>query len=454
MKQLKHRCLGGVATLALFPLLAEAGGFALIENSASGMGNAFAGASAVAEDASTLAFNPAGMTRLKGSQLVVAGHYISPQAKFSDDGSVDGLGTPLQGSDGDAGVDAIVPNLYYVTELNDRWHMGLAMHAPFGMSTEYDDDWVGRYHALNSSLKVINFTPSVAYRHSDTFSAGLGVTAQYLDVTLSSAIDFGTLCLLQELGSVLPAGTCSAMSLTPQQSDGYAEITGNNLSYGFTAGLLFSPTPQQRIGLSYRSQVVQNVAGSADFSVPGMAAFLSASSGAFVDTDAKAKVTLPASASFSYWQQVSDNISLMADATWTNWGVFDELRIEYDNPNQPDSVTTEEWRDTWRYSLGMNYRHSDTLTLRTGVALDQSVISDERYRTPRIPDGERRWLSVGAKFKVSDETVINAAFSRLFVESLKVNNTLESSIPQLQAELNGSYNASINIFSLQLTRNF
>ncbi len=448
------RAAGLTTTIALTPFAAEGSGFALIENSASGMGNAFAGASAIAEDASTIVFNPAGMSRLKGKQLMVAGHYVAPYAQFTNNGSTDGLGNPLNGPDADAGVDAIVPNFYLVSKLNDRWHWGLALHSPFGMTTEYDDDWVGRYHALNSALTTINFTPSIAYKQSDKLSFGLGITAQYLDVELGSAIDFGTLCLTQELTSALPSGICSTVGLTPQQSDGFADVYGTGWSYGWNVGMLYAPSNTRRLGLAYRSEVKQSISGTADFTVPSEAEFLVAGSGAFADTEAQSEVTLPASASVSYWQQVNDKVALMADATWTNWAVFDELRIHYANPNQPDSVTTEAWQDTWRYSVGMNYILNDTIMLRTGVALDQGPVTQDEYRTARVPDGERRWLSFGMGYRISDKTQLNTAFSHLFVDELLINNTLESSIPTLQSTLKGSYEASVNILSLQVTHHF
>lgn len=454
MKRTALRHLVGLSALSLMPLGVEASGFALVENSASGMGNAFAGGGAIADDPSAVVFNPAGMIRLQGTQLLVAGHYISPAFRFSNNGSTDGLGNPLSGTNADGGVDAIVLNLYTVTELNDRWRFGMAVHAPFGMGTEYDDNWVGRYHALNSNLVTINFTPSIAYRVSDTLSLGLGLSAQYADVILSSAIDTGTLCVTQELLGVLPTGTCSTVGLFPQQSDGYAEISGSNWSYGWNAGVLLSPSPTQRISLSYRSEVVQDVDGRADFTLPGEAAFLSAASGAFVDTGAHAKVTLPASASLSYWQRLNDKVAVMADATWTNWSVFDELRIHYDNPDQPESVTTENWQDTWRYAVGMNYTLDDTKMLRAGLALDQGPVPDAEHRTPRVPDGDRRWLALGVRYKLSDEAVLNAGYAHLFVDTLEVNNTLESSIPTLNATLQGSYEGAADIFSLQFTRHF
>jgi len=451
-KNLLRLCGLSMAT-ALIPLAAEGSGFALVENSAAGMGNAFAGGSAIADDPSTVVFNPAGMSRLHGTQLLAAGHYISPNADFTNNGSTDGLGNPLTGRNADAGVDAIVPNIYLVSELNDQWHFGLALHSPFGLTTEYDDDWVGRYHALNSAMTTINFTPSVAYRHSDKLSFGMGITAQYADVELGSAIDFGTLCLTQELTAALPAGICSSVGLFPQQSDGFVDITGSGWSYGWNIGMLFTPSERQRFGFAYRAEVKQDIEGRADFTVPTEAEFLTAS-GAFVDTDASSEVTLPASASFSYWQQVSDRVALMADATWTNWSVFDELRISFANPYQPDSVTSEKWQDTWRYALGMNYTLNDDIILRTGVAMDQGPVSSDEYRTARIPDGDRTWLSFGLHYRISDSFQLDTAYTHIFIDDVIINNTLESSIPTLQSTLKGSYESSVNMLSLQLTHNF
>ncbi len=131
----------GIASVST---ITQAGSFGLIEQSASGQGSAYAGASALGEDASTIYFNPAGMTRLSGSQIVVAGHVISPNAKFINDGTTDALGTPLSGNDSNTGDPAFVPNFYYATELSNGIHAGVGVNVPFGLSTEYDDGWVGR----------------------------------------------------------------------------------------------------------------------------------------------------------------------------------------------------------------------------------------------------------------------------------------------------------------------
>jgi long-chain fatty acid transport protein len=107
---------------------AQAAGFALIEQNASGLGNAYAGAAAVAEDASTIFFNPAGMTYIKGSQGVGAIHFIKPNAEFNNQGSVNAVGQPLGDEGPNAGNLALVPNAYYKTDLNENIKIGLGIN--------------------------------------------------------------------------------------------------------------------------------------------------------------------------------------------------------------------------------------------------------------------------------------------------------------------------------------
>ena len=238
-----------VATLAAitsgFSTLTSASGFALIENSASGQGNAFAGAAASAEDASTVWFNPAGMMKLDGNQIVVAGHFISPNSSFTNQGSTNADGSELLGANDDAGIDAFVPNFYWVTAINDEMKFGLGINAPFGLKTEYNDTWRGRYHAVTSDLKTVNFNPSLAFQLSDTLSVGVGLNIMLVDVTLTSAIDFGALL-----------GTPGA-----KDKDGFGDLEGDNLNgidglaYGLNMGVMYDITPKTTLGIAYRTEM-------------------------------------------------------------------------------------------------------------------------------------------------------------------------------------------------------
>ena len=159
---------------------AHAAGFALIEQSASGMGNAFAGGAAAAEDASTVYFNPAGMTYIDGTQIVGALHLIKPSAEFNNSGSVAGTARLLGGNGGDAGDLAFVPNFYAVTDIVPSVKLGLGINAPFGLKTEYDNGWLGRFQALKSEVKTININPAVAFKVNDQLSLGFGVSAMWM----------------------------------------------------------------------------------------------------------------------------------------------------------------------------------------------------------------------------------------------------------------------------------
>ncbi len=179
--------------LTTFSSISMAGGFALIEQSASQMGNAFAGGAAFANDASTIYFNPAGMTRVP-AQVVGGVHYVDPSAKF--DGTATDIfgGTVSGGNGGDAGENGVVPNLYITAPLGNGLFAGLGINVPFGLSTEYDEDWKGRYHAIESEVTTVNFNPSLAYKVNNKLSVGAGISIQYIDAKLTNAVDQGSLC--------------------------------------------------------------------------------------------------------------------------------------------------------------------------------------------------------------------------------------------------------------------
>jgi len=223
----------------------QAAGFALIEQNASGLGNAYAGAAAVAQDASTVFFNPAGMTLLPDRQVVIAGHLIKPKAEFS------GTVTPAigGGEGGDAGDWALVPNAYFAFRLTPQVHLGVGLNAPFGLKTEYDSDWIGRYQAIKSEVKTINLNPSIAYKVSDTLSLGAGLNIQWIEAELTNR---------QPLG--LPPAPVTLL-----------KIKGDDYGWGYNLGALWQLTPATRIGLSYRSEVDYTLDGTSSTSDPSVA---------------------------------------------------------------------------------------------------------------------------------------------------------------------------------------
>lgn len=390
-------------TLAGMVSLPHASGFALVEQNASGLGNAFAGQAAVAADASTIFFNPAGMTLLPDAQLVVAGHLIKPSSKFS------GTGTPLVGAGdgGDTGDLAFVPNLYYAFRLTPDVHLGVGINAPFGLATEYDAGWVGRTQAIKSKIETINVNPSIAWRATESLSFGAGLSIQTIKAELTKF-----------------AGAL-----------GTAEIKGDDYGWGFNLGAIWQPAADTRIGLAYRSEV--------DYTLEGQATF---SGNALANTGITADATMPASASLSLVQHLSPQFDLLADVTWTGWSAFDELRVLRTNGTLLD-YTPENWDDIMRYSVGVTYHLSDAWSFRGGVAYDEAPVSD-LYRTPRIPDGARTWVAVGGQYRASKRSVIDFGYAHLFVEDVGLNITGGGTT------LSGEYDSQVDILSAQFTHSF
>lgn len=430
---------GMTAVLAGTAGTASASGFALIEQSASGLGNAFAGGAASAEDASTIFFNPAGLTRLTGTQLVFGGHAIRPSVEFQDQGSTDVTGAPLRGGEGgDAGDLALVPILYIAHALNERMRIGLGINAPFGLVTEYDAEWKGRYQGVTSDLETININPAFAFKINEALSLGAGVNLQYIEAKLSNAVDFGTICFGSTLG---PAG-CTTAGLTPQNADGFARIEGDDWSWGFNAGLLLQLDENTRFGLAYRSHIEHTLEGTADFSnVPGP---LTMGGAVFVDTGASAGITLPENVSLSAFRQIDSRWAVMGDVTWTRWSRFKELRIDFDSA-QPDSVTVEDWQDVMRYSIGVNYSYSPTWTLHAGLAYDEAPVRNASLRTPRIPDGERYWLAFGFGYRLNKDVRFDIAYTHLFVPDQDINH-----VGATGDTLKGEYESAVDILGIQM----
>ncbi|MES9970552.1 MAG: outer membrane protein transport protein [Candidatus Thiodiazotropha sp.] len=431
--------------------VANAAGFALLEQSVKQVGNAISGGAASNEDASTIFFNPAGMTRLRGSHLALQGHIVSPSASFSGSANTNPLlgGAPINGGDGgEAGGSALVPSFFYTHELKENLWVGVGVGAPFGLATEYDSNWVGRYHAINSEVMTFNINPSVAYKVNDKLSLGAGLNIMQATAELSNAVDYSAVCLSSQ-----PLATCAALGLaTPgtAATDGDVHIEGDGWGYGINLGLLYEVSPQTRIGAAYRSTVKQETEGDADFTAPTGPIIPAPIAAVLADTDTTAAVDLPASLSLSVATEVAPKWELMADITWTQWSSFEELRIEFDNPLKADSVQPENWDDTFKFSLGFNYRHSADWTFRGGIAYDQSPVPGIEYRTPRIPGNDRKWLAGGFTYTASPTMTLDFALAHLFVSDTDIDAADES----FGHQLTGTYEADANILAFQANWNF
>jgi len=412
-------------------------GFALIEQSGTGLGNAFAGGAAGAEDASTIFFNPAGLTRLGGRQVLAGAHVVTPYVKLYNDGSDHVTGGPLLGGNGgNAGETRVIPNLYYSRKVTDSFFVGLGVNSPFGLATEYDKGWVGRYHAIESDLVTVNINPSLAYKITDKLSIGAGFDIQYFKAKLSNAVDFGTIGFLLHVPGLLP-----------QQNDGFVKLDGDSWGIGYNLGLLYEFSKNTRVGVAYRSAIDQDLDGTADFeNVP------SALKSSFRDTKVKADITLPDSLSVSFFHQINPQWMVMADITWTDWKHFKDLTVKFDS-NQPAAVTSENWQDSYRYSLGATYMPNKNWTFRAGTAYDRSAVPDKEHRTPRIPDSDRIWAALGIGYKISDMFGVDLGYAHLFVNDPEIAQS-PAGENLLRGGLKGTFDAHIDIVSAQLSLKF
>lgn len=430
-RKLNTKIGGAGLALALvgYASCSGAAGFALIEQSGSGMGNAFAGAAATAEDASTIFFNPAGMSFLSGPQVVVAGHGIDLSAKFKNGNSTLPAAVPALprgGDGGEAGGTAFVPNLYASLPIGERITIGIGVNAPFGLKTEYDDTWIGRYQGIKSDLTTVNVNPSIAWKITDAISIGGGVNYQRADAELTNAV-------------VLGANT-----------EGRAKLEADDDAWGWNLGAMFQLGSDMRIGVSYRSKMRYTLDGTVTVTTP-TGAVVAGSSGA-----STAAITFPDMGSVSVMQKFGDKWDLLGDITFTRWSEIGAVDVmNSTNGTQRDKLVFN-FDDAWRVSFGLNYHLTEKWTFKGGIAWDQSPVSDQ-FRTVRLPDADRYWLSLGAKFRMSSNLAFDVGYSHLFIQNATINNSrtqFGGNPATTTSTVNGEYEASVNILSLQLAYTF
>lgn len=432
----------------LFSGAAMAAGFQLMEQNASGLGAAYSGTAAVAEDASTVFFNPAGMTYLPPRQALIALSLVKPQAKFSNDGSL--AGSPLNplgsANGGDAGDWALVPATYFTMQLTPALSLGLGINAPFGLKTEYDSNWIGRFHAIKSEVRTINVNPSIAYKINDQFSIGAGLNYQRMDAELTSGVAYSTIVAAGSRNAILIPGL-----------EGKAKVEGDDTGWGYNLGAIFQVSPSTRLGLAYRSKIKYTLTGDVTYDRP-VTANATANAiivGATPDGPIKVDIKLPDVATFSAYQRLSDQWEMMGDVSWTGWAKIPRLSIFRTN-GVLLSNTEENWRNTWRVAFGGAYKYSDALKLRAGVAFDQTPVKNAEFRTPRLPDTNRFWLSLGGQYKVSSAGAIDFGYTHVFMKNGAIRNDAGGGQQQaLQGFLIGNYNSnSVDIVAVQYTHSF
>lgn len=429
----------GLAVVGLLATgVAHAAGFQITESSVTGLGRAFAGGGLVGDDLSAIAYNPAGMTLLDGTRIQGGVTFIGSDGEFSGSST----GTPVLRSSGtpvaaplysnrtggenssDAGASAAVPNNYLVFAPGQDLRVGIGLHSPFGLATDYGSSWVGRYHAQSSSLQTVDLNPSLAWRVTPQLSLGVGLSYQ------------------------LAKGKLSQAAFTGTPTDAYVEFKGDSDAFGWNLGAMYELAPGSRVGFSFRSKVTQDFDGDLRLRTP-------LSSRRF---DAETTITLPETVNAGFVQALGERLTLSLGARWTNWSRFDELKLKSPGLSGGSKTYIEDWRDTWTLSAGLDWRYSEDWTLRAGVAWDQTPVRSEDHRTARIPDADRWWLGFGASYRPTPKLTIDAGFAHLFFEDADTRNVVTSDTTSpavvIADALVGSYSGSANLFGLQLQYRF
>lgn len=393
-----------------------AAGFQLSEQSVSGLGDAFAGSGVVPNDAAVVFYNPASMADINGQRIQGGINSVFLDIDFQDDDTSTG--------GGEADTTTLVPSLFYISEGHEQWKFGVGLTVPFGLKTHYDTDWVGRYHAIDSELATVNIGPTVSYRINSQISIGAGFDIQYADALLSRA---------------------SPPVMMPTFGDSLIEIEGDSWGYGYNFGLTYQLEPSLIFGLSYRSKVKHVIDGyvkvsNSDIGLDGY-------------YDAETEVTLPETAYFSGQYRVNYQWQLLATARWTKWERFDVLRVVIQD--LPDEVVPERWENTWMYSIGANYQASDRVTLRAGLARDRSPVPNMELRTPRIPDSDRDWITMGVSFQAHQRTSIDVSLAYLNSDEVALDNTavFTSNVEPVN-RLSGTVDSSVMILGMQARHQF
>lgn len=408
---------------------AFASGFAISGKSVSSLGQALAGTTVLAEDASVVYDNPAAMRLLEGRHFSALLHTIPADIHFDD-------GASTTTGDGSEQVDKIhfVPGLYYVNTLNNELSFGLGIYSPFGLGVEYADNWEGRYHSTNSALRTINISPAIAFSASDRVNIGFGVDFQYAKAELKKAVDFGTICY-----GLTTTATCVANGLFPEQNDGSNTLTGSSWAAGYSLGLTYDLSEATRLGLSFHSSTRHDVEGNSEFD--GVHPALAST---FTDSGASLTLMLPESLSLGMRHTLTSRLDVMADITRTRWSRYDQLVVKFDN-TLPTAVEENNWKDSNRYSIGMNYRWQDDWLVRAGVTYDMSPIPDAEHRSPRVPDSNKISLGLGSKVALSKTQDLDMAVFYTLPGTADINNT-----DSLGHTLNGSYKVQTTYLSVQL----
>lgn len=410
MKKLKkyiYLCFGLLAATQ-----ANAAGYQLQEYSVTGLGRAFAGQGIMGDDFSALGYNPAGMNFSDRSGIQFGATAVDIRSKVHGV-STDDARNAREGKTSPR-ITRVLPSFFGQYKLNDKTTLGLGVYTPFGLATDYENDWFGNTHGKYSSISAINVTPAISYKLTDALSVGLGVNIQHVMARLTSS---------------LPAGM------------GDVDLhDAKDTSVGYTVGLTYQPVKSTRFGLAYRSKVSHALKGKNAMT----------KSGVYGEYDVSAKIVTPETVTFTAAHDLNEKWTLSGTARWTRWNRFDRLTVMQEGHGVLSS-TNEDWQNTWFFAAGADYKYCKNLTFRFGAGWDTTAIRAQERRTARIPDERRIWTSLGATY-MKNNWQFDVGYSHLFIRANHARGTADSISPY--NAYNAKYSSSSDILGAQLQYKF
>lgn len=412
--------------------VAMAAAFQLWEQDAASIGNYHAGIAATADDASTSFYNPAGLVRIKNQQFVVGADPVVTSFLYRGSVQVNTIAVAdPQTVTAQGGGFNLVPFGHYAAPLSDSVVFGMSVVVPFGLKTDWGDETPVRYAALLSSLKVVDFTPSLGIAITDKFSVGFG-------------FDFENL-----RGEFNQTATASAFV---NDFDTVSNNSGSDTAYGYHLGALYQFSPQTRVGLAFHSQVVHHLKGTSTFD----GALANDGNGGSQSTDQlNANVTLPAVTSLSLFHSVNPTWDVMGSISYIKWNVLQNLVLNNtagilngESTNTLPIVIRENYHNTFNYSVGANYHVNEKFMVRTGVGYDQSPSCD-RYRNLQLPDSDRIAVGLGAHYQATKTIGFDVGWTHVFGMNTRINN-LSQTVGDETVVTNGSVQSNADVYGLQM----
>lgn len=450
--KLEMKKLVAAVVIAMAPLASFAAGFQINEDSPRLQGQAMAGSGAATGDVTAIFNNPALLSSLDHDQVYVGSSYIAPNISMKNASAVNysyiNTGpdpfyypTTITGSSSEKSVadSAVVPNMFAAMKLSSSLTAGLAVTAPWGLTTDYDSNSIVRYLAQKTALKTINITPELSYRLNQQWQFGVGLQAQYADAEFS---EFD--------GS---AGLLPATSPTTLSGDGWG--------IGYLVGATYSPTDKTTFGLSYRSQIDYDLKGNGQQYVQagpiqptpyGPGSNLPFNS----NTSVSADMNTPAVINFSVQQKLTQRWTVSTTEQMTMWHSLQKIKISMPDAYSKSQTIPLNWQNSWLYSVGTQYEINQHWQIRTGLAYDTTPVTD--HRDARIPDSNRTWTTVGASYVINKNFTVDAAYEHIFMANQNIDTTKEAGfingVPQEKDTLTADYKGNANIVALGVNWKF